>query len=64
MAAGVSVERATEPVLVKFTPTELAGIDAARGPVARTVFIKRYMAAVVRQIEKTRLQEVADGDAR
>lgn len=64
MAEVVSGERATRGVLVKFTPSELADLDAARGGVARTVFIKRYMAAVVRQIEKARLQEVADGDAR
>lgn len=48
MADGDLEERASEAVLVKFTPSELAALDGARGLEPRTVFIKRYMAAVVR----------------
>lgn len=55
----VSEERATVPVLVKFTPSELAAVDRARGLEKRTVFIKRYLAAVARRVNG----EVDDGKA-
>ena len=47
-------ERASEPVLVKFTPEELAGLDRVRGGEPRTVFVKRFMRAVVRRIDEER----------
>lgn len=51
MATVSTEERATEAVLVKFTPRELEAINrlAARMGLKRTVVIKRFMAAVVKR---------------
>ena len=51
-------ERASEPVLVKFTPEELAGLDRVRGGEARTVFVKRFLRAVVKRIDDERGSDV------
>lgn len=48
MPAAVSSERATEAKLIKFTPSERAAIDRARGEEGFAVFVKRYMAEVCR----------------
>lgn len=47
-------ERATVGVLVKFTPEEVADLDRVRGGEPRTVFVKRFMRAVVRRIDDER----------
>lgn len=52
MSLHTTAERATETVLVKFTPSELADVDRVRGVEPRTKFIKRYMAAVVKRLDE------------
>lgn len=55
---GERAERATKSIVLKLTPSELADIDRVRGARPRTVFIKTYMRAVVKQHDRR------DDDAR